>query len=57
MKNRPFEKFLTIREFGAMRNGFSFALGTAVATGRPNIPFDGDGRFLIHVQELETIRR
>lgn len=40
-----------------MGNGFSFALGTAVATGRPNILFDGDGRSLIHVQELETIRR
>ena len=57
MKNRPFEKFLTIREFGAIGNGLSFALGTAVATDRPTILFDGDGSFLMHVQELETIRR
>lgn len=57
MKNRPFERFLTIREFGAIGNGLSFALGTAVATGRPTILFDGDGSFLMHVQELETIRR
>ena len=57
MKNRPFNKFLTIREFGAIGNGLSFALGTAVATDRPTILFDGDGSFLMHVQELETIRR
>ena len=57
MKNRPFEKFLTIREFGAIGNGLSFALGAAVASGRPTILFDGDGSFLMHVQELETIRR
>ena len=57
MKNRPFERFLTIREFGAIGNGLPFALGTAVATGRPTILFDGDGSFLMHVQELETIRR
>ena len=55
MKNRPFEKFLTIREFGAIGNGLSFALGAAVASGRPTILFDGDGSFLMHVQELETI--
>ena len=57
MKNRSFEKFLTIREFGAIGNGLSFALGAAVASGRPTILFDGDGSFLMHVQELETIRR
>ena len=57
MKNRPFEKFLTIREFGAIGNGLSFALGAAVASGRPTILFDGDGSFFMHVQELETIRR
>ena len=57
MKDRSFEKFLTIREFGAIGNGLSFALGTAVATSQPTILFDGDGSFLMHVQELETIRR
>ena len=57
MKDRPFEKFLTIREFGAIGNGLSFALGTAIATSQPTILFDGDGSFMMHVQELETIRR
>ena len=46
-----------IREFGAIVNGLPFALGTAVATGRPTTLFDGDGSFRMHVQELETIRR
>ncbi len=35
----------------------SFALGTAVTTSQPTILFDGDGSFLMHVQELETTRR
>jgi len=58
MPGRPAEKFLTIREFGAIGNGIAFAIGAAVAN--PNTPvvlFDGDGSFLMHVQELETIRR
>ena len=57
MKNRPYPKFLTIREFGAIGNGLSFAMGVAVATREPTVLFDGDGSFLMHVQELETIRR
>jgi thiamine pyrophosphate-dependent acetolactate synthase large subunit-like protein len=58
MPSRPQEKFLTIREFGAIGNGISFAMGVAAA--RPESPvvlFDGDGSLLMHVQELETIRR
>ncbi len=58
MVGRPANCFLTIREFGAIGNGLSFAIGAAVA--RPDLPvvlFDGDGSFLMHVQELETIRR
>jgi len=56
--NRPQETFLTIREFGAIGNGISYAMG--VATARPGdtvVLFDGDGSLLMHVQELETIRR
>ncbi len=58
MPSRPQERFLTIREFGAIGNGISFAMGVAAA--RPNRPvalFDGDGSLIMHVQELETIRR
>jgi acetolactate synthase-1/2/3 large subunit len=58
MPSRPQEKFLTIREFGAIGNGISFAMGVAAARpGRPVVLFDGDGSLLMHVQELETIQR
>lgn len=58
MPNRPVEHFHTIREFGAIGNGISFAMGVAAA--RPDqtvVMFDGDGSLLMHIQELETIRR
>ena len=58
MPGRPQAQFLTIREFGAIGNGISFAMG--VARARPDVPivlFDGDGSLLMHVQELETILR
>lgn len=56
--DRPFETFLTIREFGAIGNGISYAMGVAAARpGDTVIMFDGDGSLLMHIQELETIRR
>ena len=58
MPSRRQEKFLTIREFGAIGNGISFAMGVAAA--RPDsqvVLFDGDGSLMMHVQELETIKR
>jgi acetolactate synthase-1/2/3 large subunit len=58
MPSRPNEKFLTIREFGAIGNGISFAMGVAAA--RPDktvVMFDGDGGMMMHLQELETIKR
>jgi thiamine pyrophosphate-dependent acetolactate synthase large subunit-like protein len=58
MPSRPQEKFLTIREFGAIGNGISFAIGVAAARpDRTVVLFDGDGSLMMHVQELETIRR
>ncbi len=58
MPGRPYEEFLTIREFGAIGNGTSFAMGVAAAhRGQPVVLFDGDGSFLMHVQELETMLR
>jgi len=58
MPSRPQDRFLTIREFGAIGNGISFAMGVAAARpDRTVVLFDGDGSLLMHVQELETIRR
>jgi acetolactate synthase-1/2/3 large subunit len=58
MPSRPQERFLTIREFGAIGNGISFAMGVAAARpGRTVVLFDGDGSLMMHVQELETIKR
>jgi thiamine pyrophosphate-dependent acetolactate synthase large subunit-like protein len=58
MPDRPAARFLTIREFGAVGNGVSYAAGVAVA--RPDTPvvlFEGDGGVMMHAQELETLRR
>ncbi len=58
MPSRPQENFLTIREFGAIGNGTSFAMGVAAARpDKPVVLFDGDGSLLMHIQELETIAR
>jgi acetolactate synthase I/II/III large subunit len=58
MPSRPQEKFLTIREFGAIGNGISFAMGVAVARPQETVVmFDGDGSLMMHIQELETIAR
>lgn len=58
MPSRPWDKFLTIREFGAIGNGTSFAMGVAAACPEETVVlFDGDGSLLMHVQELETMRR
>ena len=52
------ENFLTIREFGAIGNGLSYAIGAATANpGKPVLLIDGDGGFMMHAQELETVRR
>ena len=58
MPGRAQKHFLTIREFGAIGNGISFAMGVAAARpDRPVVLFDGDGSLLMHIQELETILR
>ncbi|QIE46851.1 thiamine pyrophosphate-binding protein [Pseudohalocynthiibacter aestuariivivens] len=52
------QNFHVIREFGAIGNGLSYAIGVAAA--RPDntvVLIDGDGSLLMHAQELETIRR
>ncbi|MEM7240325.1 MAG: thiamine pyrophosphate-dependent enzyme, partial [Pseudomonadota bacterium] len=58
MPRRRQTHFLTIREFGAIGNGISFAMGVAAAClGERVVLFDGDGSLMMHVQELETIQR
>ncbi len=58
MRGRAPENFHVLREFGAIGNGLSFALGVAAARGHGRIVLiEGDGGFLMHIQELETLRR
>ncbi len=58
MRGRSADHFLAIREFGAIGNGLCYATGLAAARpNRPVVLIDGDGGFLMHVQELETLRR
>ena len=58
MRGRSPDDFLTIREFGAIGNGICYAIGVAAANpDRTVAVIDGDGSVLMHIQELETIRR
>ena len=58
IRDVPAENFLTIREFGAIGNGLSYAIGAASANpDKPVLLIDGDGGFMMHAQELETVRR
>jgi acetolactate synthase-1/2/3 large subunit len=61
LRGRPAERFTTVREFGAVGNGLSYALGVAAARrqGRDGklVLIEGDGGLLFHIQELETVRR
>ena len=58
MNHHPQSHYTVIREFGAIGNGTSFAMGIAAACpDRPVVLIDGDGSALMHVQELETMQR
>jgi thiamine pyrophosphate-dependent acetolactate synthase large subunit-like protein len=58
MTGRSADVFLTIREFGAIGNGLSYAIGVAAARPQTQVVLiDGDGGFLMHAQELETLKR
>ena len=58
MTGRSADAFLTIREFGAIGNGLSYAIGVAAARPETQVVLiDGDGGFLMHAKELETIKR
>jgi acetolactate synthase-1/2/3 large subunit len=58
MRGRSPRRYFTMREFGAVGNGLSYALG--VAAIRPEgkvLLLEGDGGIMMHIQELETIKR
>jgi acetolactate synthase I/II/III large subunit len=61
MRGRPAERYTTVREFGAVGNGLSYALGVAAARRQGHegkiVLFEGDGGLLFHIQELETLKR
>ena len=58
MNRHPQSHYTVIREFGAIGNGTSFAIGVATAfPDRHVVLIDGDGSLLMNVQELETIKR
>ena len=58
MSKHPQSHFTVIRDFGAIGNGTSFALGIAAAhPERSVVLIDGDGSALMHIQELETFKR
>ncbi len=58
MNHHPQSHYTVIRDFGAIGNGTSFAMGVAAAhPDRPVILLDGDGSALMHIQELETMQR
>ena len=58
MVGRRANRFHAIREFGAIGNGLSYAIGVAAAyPDHPVVLLDGDGGLLMHAQELETVRR
>lgn len=58
LPRRSAEDFLVIREFGVIGNALSYGIGAALARpGRPVAVIEGDGGLMMHVQELETLRR
>ncbi|MFL4982655.1 MAG: thiamine pyrophosphate-binding protein [Xanthobacteraceae bacterium] len=58
MRGRAPENYHAIREFGAIGNGISLAIGVAAAKRNGKVVlFDGDGSFQMHIQELETVKR
>ncbi len=58
MRGRKPENYHAIRDFGAIGNGISFAIGVAAAKKSGKVVlFEGDGSLLMHIQELEMVRR
>jgi len=58
MRGRKPENYHAIRAFGAIGSGISYAIGVAAARRHGRVAlFEGDGSFLMHIQELEMVQR
>jgi acetolactate synthase I/II/III large subunit len=58
MRGRNPEQFHALREFGAIGNSISIATGVAAARNNGKVVLiEGDGSLLMHIQELETLKR
>jgi len=58
LRVRAAEKYHVVSDFGAIGNGLPAAIGVAAARGDGKVLLiEGDGSLLMHIQELETIRR
>jgi thiamine pyrophosphate-dependent acetolactate synthase large subunit-like protein len=58
MRGRAAERYHVVSDFGAIGNGLPAAIGVAASRRDGKVLLiEGDGSLLMHVQELETIRR
>jgi thiamine pyrophosphate-dependent acetolactate synthase large subunit-like protein len=58
LRGRPAERYHVVNDFGAIGSGLASAIGVASARGDGKVLLiEGDGSLLMHIQELETIRR
>lgn len=58
LRGRPANKYHVITDFGAIGSGLPGAIGVAAAHNDGKVLLtEGDGSLLMHIQELETIRR
>jgi thiamine pyrophosphate-dependent acetolactate synthase large subunit-like protein len=58
MRGRRPEQFHVLREFGAIGNSISIAIGVAAAKNNGKVVLiEGDGSLIMHIQELETLKR
>ncbi|MGH7043017.1 MAG: thiamine pyrophosphate-binding protein, partial [Acetobacteraceae bacterium] len=58
LRGRPADKYHVIADFGAIGSGLPGAIGVAAARNNGKVVLiEGDGSLLMHIQELETVRR
>lgn len=58
LRGRPPERYHIVADFGAIGSGLPAAIGVAAARKDGKVLLiEGDGSVLMHIQELETIRR
>ena len=58
MNGRPAERYHVVNDFGAIGSALPAAIGIAAAKGDGKVLLiEGDGSLMMHVQELETVRR